>query len=32
MMQMVHKIRDAGTIEGVRSTAVSYFESRGTLI
>lgn len=32
MMHMVQKIRDAGTIEGVKSTAVSYFESRGTLI
>ena len=32
MMRMVGKLREAGSIEGPRATAVSWFESRGNLI
>ena len=32
MLKMVGKLREAGTMEGIRSTAVSWFDSRGNLI
>jgi hypothetical protein len=32
MMKMVGRLREAGTMEGIRSTAVSWFDSPGSLI
>lgn len=32
MLKMVGKLREAGTMDGLRSTAVSWFDSRGNLI